>query len=411
MAADPEVISSVDFDDGTTGTWTQSGSPTLTFVDDGAGGQALSILRAQDFEGIQSPTGLLELDVVYTFSMRARLPEGTAGTTDVRLVVKPAFNWVANTTINGSGWTTISGTYTVPAGTDPAATQVYVGSAQQTAPYTILVDDILITAPAAPPPTVTVLSTDFEDGLDGWVPRGDAQGDPTVTLTTDESHSPHACGPRVRSHIAGRRHRPRRHGDHGPGTTYVITAWVKFAAGNPTDTLWLSMRRTNGGTDSFDTLGQFTAVSGTTFVEVTATYAMGEADSAFIYFESRYPDGTTRAIPRRRHHRRVAGAAGRRGPDRRSRTRSTSRLAARSTRARPPAPVGAPAPALRPGHAREPHEARGLVRRRADLPDPSRGPGDHGLRPGQRDTRLRPHARLAQPDAGLVLPARRRRLR
>ena len=78
-----------------------------------------------------------------------------------------------------------------------------------------------------------------------------------------------------------------------PGTTYVITAWVKFAAGNPTDTLWLSMRRTNGGTDSFDTLGQFTAVSGTTFVEVSATYAMGEADSAFIYFESRYPDGTS----------------------------------------------------------------------------------------------------------------------
>ena len=83
LAADPEIISSVDFDDGTTGTWTQSGSPTLTFVDDGAGGQALSILRAQDFEGIQSPTGLLEHDVVYTLSMRARLPEGTAGSTQV----------------------------------------------------------------------------------------------------------------------------------------------------------------------------------------------------------------------------------------------------------------------------------------------------------------------------------------
>ena len=65
LAAD-DIISSVDFDDGTTGTWTQSGSPTLSFVADGAGGQALSILRAQDFEGIQSPAGLLEHDVVYT---------------------------------------------------------------------------------------------------------------------------------------------------------------------------------------------------------------------------------------------------------------------------------------------------------------------------------------------------------
>ena len=170
LAADPDIITSVDFDDGTTGTWTQSGSPTLTFVDDGAGGQALSILRAQDFEGIQSPTGLLEPDVVYTFSMRARLPEGTAGTTDVRFVVKPAFNWVANTTINGSGWTTISGTYTLPAGTDPAATQVYIGSADQAAPYTILVDDILITAPAAPPTTDIISSVDFDDGTNGTGP-------------------------------------------------------------------------------------------------------------------------------------------------------------------------------------------------------------------------------------------------
>ena len=292
LAADPEVISSVDFDDGTTGTWTQSGSPTLTFVDDGAGGQALSILRAQDFEGIQSPAGLLEHDVVYTLSMRARLPEGTTGSTQARLVVKPNFTWVGNATIDDSGWTTISGTYTLPDEVDPAASQVYVGSTDQSAPYTILVDDILITAPAAPPPTVTVLSTDFEDGFDGWVPRGDAQGDPTVSLTTDESHSPtHAALVSDRtSQGDGIGHDVTAIMD--PGTTYVVTAWVKFAAGNPTDTLWLSMRRTNDGSDSFDTLGQFTSVSGTTFVEVSATYTMGEADSAFIYFESRFPDGT-----------------------------------------------------------------------------------------------------------------------
>ncbi|HET9345402.1 MAG TPA: endo-1,4-beta-xylanase [Candidatus Limnocylindrales bacterium] len=293
LAADPVVVSSVDFDDGTTGTWTQSGSPTLTFVPDGAGGQALSILRAQDFEGIQSPTGLLQHDVVYTLSMRARLPEGTAGSTEVRLVVKPNFTWVGNAAIDGSGWTTISGTYTLPDEVDPSAGQVYVGSTNQAAPYTILVDDILITTPAAPPPTVTVLSTDFESGLDGWVPRGDAQGDPTVSLTTDESHSPtHAALVSDRtSQGDGIGHDVT--GVMNPGTTYVITAWVKFAAGNPTDTLWLSMRRTNDGSDAFDTLGQFTAVSGTTFVEVSATYAMGEADSAFLYFESRWPDGTS----------------------------------------------------------------------------------------------------------------------
>ena len=105
--------------------------------------------------------------------MRARLPEGTAGSTDVRFVVKPNFTWVGNTTIDGSGWTTISATYTLPDEVDPATGEVYIGSTNQAGPYTLLVDDILITAPSAPP-TVTVLSTDFEDGLDGWVPRGDA---------------------------------------------------------------------------------------------------------------------------------------------------------------------------------------------------------------------------------------------
>ncbi len=78
-----------------------------------------------------------------------------------------------------------------------------------------------------------------------------------------------------------------------PGTAYNITAWVKFAAGSPPDTLWLSMRRTNDGADSYDTVGQFSNVSGNTWTQVTATYQMGTADSAFLYFETAYPDGTT----------------------------------------------------------------------------------------------------------------------
>src|SRR6185503_18669435 len=98
QAADASVVSSVDFNDSTTGTWTQSGGPTLSYVDDGNNGQALSVLRTNDFDGIQSPTGLLETGVQYTFSMRARLPaDSTVPSTEVRFVVKPNFNWVANT--------------------------------------------------------------------------------------------------------------------------------------------------------------------------------------------------------------------------------------------------------------------------------------------------------------------------
>src|SRR5512147_471999 len=65
----------------------------------------------------------------------------------MRFVVKPNYNWVANTTINATGWTTISGVYTLPDGVDPTAAQIYIGSTDQTGSYTILIDDILITAP------------------------------------------------------------------------------------------------------------------------------------------------------------------------------------------------------------------------------------------------------------------------
>ena len=294
QAADPIVVSSVDFDDSTTGTWFQSGSPTLGYVDDGSGGQALSITRAADYEGIQSPTGLLEEGVVYTFSMRARLPtDSTVTSTDVRFVVKPNYNWVANTTINATSWTTVNGTYTVPAGVDLAAVQIYIGSTDQTGPYTILVDDILITRPDSGGAGATVIDTDFENGQDGWVLREADSTPATLLLTETEAHSPtHAAlvtdrdgqGDGIGHDVTGLMM---------PGTAYNITAWVKFAAGSPADTLWLSMRRTNDGADSYDTIGQFSNVSGDAWTQVTATYQMGTADSAFLYFETAYPDGTS----------------------------------------------------------------------------------------------------------------------
>ena len=292
LAAD-STVSSVNFNDSTLGTWSQSGSPTLTYVDDGSGGKALSILRAQDYEGIQSPTGLLAAGTTYTFSMRAKLPDGVAGTTDVRFVVKPNYDWVGNTTINSSGWTTVTGTYTLAAGVDPTTVQIYIGStnAADSSAYTFLIDDILITAPVVAPPAATVISTDFENGLDGWAARN-SQGTPTVDLTTTESHSP--------SHAALISNRTGQGDGIGhdvtglmdAGTTYTITAWVKFVSGSPTDTLWLSMRRTVSGTDSYDTVAQISGVSGNAWTEVNVNYTMGTADSAFIYFETTYPDGT-----------------------------------------------------------------------------------------------------------------------
>ena len=145
--ATTRTVSAVDFEDGTIGTWTQSGDVTLTVAELAEGGRALRIVdRDNDFEGIQSPTGIFEAGATYTLSMRARLGEGTAGDADVRFVAKPQFTWIGNAAITADAWTTISGTWTAPAeGVDPAQFQIYIGSENLAAPYTIVVDDILIT--------------------------------------------------------------------------------------------------------------------------------------------------------------------------------------------------------------------------------------------------------------------------
>ena len=191
LAADTTLVST-DFTDGTLGDWAQSGGPTLSFVDVD-GNPALQVAdRTEDYDGIQTPAGLLE-DVepgtVLTLSMRARLAPGTAGSAGVRLVVKPAYAWVGNTTMTADAWTTVTGTYTVPADADTAALQVYIGTGALAGPYTYLVDDLVITAPA-PPTDDALVSTDFADGtLGDWAQSGgptlsfvDVAGNPALQV-------------------------------------------------------------------------------------------------------------------------------------------------------------------------------------------------------------------------------------
>lgn len=148
--AEVTTVSSVDFEDGTTDAWTQSGGGTglLSVVDGPDGGKVLQVnSRAADYEGIQSPTGLLQPGTTYTFSMRARLAPGTPGSAGVRFVVKPAYTWVGNATMTADAWTTVSGSFTAPADGDPATLQAYLGTGDLSpaAPYTYLVDDVLVT--------------------------------------------------------------------------------------------------------------------------------------------------------------------------------------------------------------------------------------------------------------------------
>jgi endo-1,4-beta-xylanase len=289
--AAPEIItvSAVDFEDGTTGTWSQSGGPTLTVVDD-AGGKVLEVTnRVESFDGLQSPAGIFAPGVTHTFSVRARLAPGGPAASGFRFVMKPDFTWIGNTTITADTWTTVTGQFTVPAGADPAAYQVYLEAAEASAAYRV--DDILVTAPAGDPggpePGI-VRATDFEDGLDGWGPRAGNATPPTVQISTDQAH-----GGTQSAQVTAR----DGQGDGigldvsdltETGVTYDVTGWVRFAPDAATDAVWISLATTTASGTSFSTLGQFTGVTNSGWTQVTASFTMPAADSALLYFETSF---------------------------------------------------------------------------------------------------------------------------
>jgi len=280
----------LDFDDEVIAPWNNNGG-THAFVDDGQGGLALSVTRSNDWEGIKSPAGVLEHGVEYTFSMRARLAEGTADA-EMRFVVEPQYTWVANTTVTADGWTEITGTYILPADVDPAAAAIFIGSANQTEPYTYIIDDVLITQPDSGPGGFTPvdLEFDFEDGtLQGWVPRDSGPGAPTVVVTDAEAHeSTHAAlvtdridqGSGIGYDLTG---------VFETGVTYNITAWVKMAEGVAADDIWLSAQT---GPNDFSTVGQFPGIGSGEWTQVSASFTMPSAGMAFLYFETSYSSGS-----------------------------------------------------------------------------------------------------------------------
>jgi endo-1,4-beta-xylanase len=269
-AAEPVTITAVDFTDGTTGTWTPSGGAALEVVPDpdDAGDNVLSITRSADYEGIQSPTGIFRAGATYDFSMRARIApaagdETPPSATDVRFVMKPDYTWIGNTTIT-SEWTTVAGSFTAPADADPAALQAYLGTADQDGPYTILIDDILVTSEDSPGPgTGTVLATDFEDGtLGGWGPRNgaDDSGFDVAVTDTYAHESTYSAGITNRE-ATGDGIGLDVTGTLQAGTVYDVSAWVRFAAGTTPGNIWLSLAHTSGGETTYDTLGQFSGMS------------------------------------------------------------------------------------------------------------------------------------------------------
>ncbi len=157
-----------------------------------------------------------------------------------------------------------------------------------------LADGWGFTFPVGTPPRggEVVLATGFEDGLGGWGPRaGDATA-PTVSLTGEAHEGVQAAlvsdrdgtGDGIGHDVTGLL---------APGTTYELSAWVRFGAGQPVDDVWLSIARTVGETTTYSTLAQLSGVTNSGWTQVTASFQGADADSALLYLETDYNGDNT----------------------------------------------------------------------------------------------------------------------
>ncbi|WP_418276082.1 endo-1,4-beta-xylanase [Isoptericola jiangsuensis] len=157
-----------------------------------------------------------------------------------------------------------------------------------------LADGWEFTTPVGTPPvTGPVLSTDFEDGLDGWGPRSGDDTPPTVGITTDD-----AVSGTQSAMVTDRDSQGDGIGRDvtdvlAPGVRYEVSAQVRFAPGQDTDSVWLSLASTVEGATTYSTLAQWTDVTADGWTEATATFQAPAADESFLYLETDYNGANT----------------------------------------------------------------------------------------------------------------------
>ena len=315
---DPQTLVSANFDDQTLDGLQQDGNPTSLGYENVAGDPASDYAlrvngRSDNYFGVQTAPGALSSlkpgDIV-NVSAKVRLATQTDATTSMRLVSNPGYTWIGNASgVSDGAWTTISGSYTIPDGTDTSKLQFYVGTdnlSDGTASYDYDVNDVNVTVPGTDcsgsggggtgggstctyPASDPIISSDFESGdADGWVGRDDGHGTATVGIVSGGHNSDHALE-------ASNRASQGQGVGHDvtcllqPGQTYQFTGWVRFADGQPTDQVWLSLANTVGGSTTYTTLGQFTDVTNSGWTQETQKFTMpANSDSALLYLETKY---------------------------------------------------------------------------------------------------------------------------
>jgi endo-1,4-beta-xylanase len=287
--SDRTVLSST-FDDETLGGLVQDGGPTFSYehVDGDAGDKALLVHgRTADYDGVQTEEGKLAVakGEVLTITARVRLADPGQAATEMRIVAVPGYSWIGNAAVTADGWTTIGGTYTVPEDADLTALKFYIGTGGGSAVYDYYVDDFTITGP----PGDTVISADFEDGTTGgWVGRDDGNGPANLAVVDGGKESAKALS--VTDRVSQ---------GQGPlfdttclllpDVTYQFDGDIRFAAGEPTDEIDLSIANQVGGADpAYTNALKFTDVSNSGWTHVSGTFTVPAGDSTQIYLETKW---------------------------------------------------------------------------------------------------------------------------
>lgn len=293
QAAASQVVFTSDFEDGTTQGWVGRGSAEVAVSADQANSGSASLLTTARADTWQGPgrdlRAVLQPGVNYEIEAYVRLAD--TPTADVHMTVQRTptggdTNWdrvASDVTVTDGDWVQVAGTYSFT-GAENDELQLYIESPDPTMSFYL--DDVTITATDLP--AEVLISSDFEDGLGGWGPRGD-ETNPQVSLTTEGD-------PRGNQSALVTGRAQAWHGiGHDvttlfrPGATVQVSAWVKLAPNADPDVadVRVSVQRNDAdGASSFDTVATAAAVTADGWVEVNASYTPGPFESALLYVET-----------------------------------------------------------------------------------------------------------------------------
>lgn len=144
-----------------------------------------------------------------------------------------------------------------------------------------------------PDDRIIVVAADFEEGFDGWTARDNGTGSPRIIVTDQDSYGGEKAATVTERTSQGSGIGTDVTGLLWVGATYEVSAALKFAPGEQPDDIWLTMRRSGEGGDTYDTVAQFTGLSNVEWVEFTARFTPGEHESAYLYFETAYTGTNT----------------------------------------------------------------------------------------------------------------------